>query len=138
MNRDFKKMCEKCMPLCVVVLGVCLAVFSSDIEFHYPEFLRKALDEPLFKFAVLILISVVSYINFTCGLLLAMIFVFSITNVGSMSTLNEGFESGSPVAHCGTYNNEQTKKVGTVFYPMHDNDTVRKVRGGDDKTMDKF
>ena len=100
--------------------------------------LRNALNEPIFKLVVLILVSVVTYQNFTCGLLLAMIFVFSVTNVSSLSQVNEGFENGAPVSHCGSYCGKEIKKVGTAFYPMHDNDKVNKVRGGNDQAMDQF
>ncbi len=128
----------QCWPLCVILLSILLALFSSDIENQYPASLRNLLEEPLFKFVVLIAITFVAYKHFCCGVLLGLIFVFSVTNTSSMSQVNEGFENGSPVSHCSSYDGDQISRVGTAYYPLHDNSRVEEVRGSNKKDMDQF
>ena len=131
------KLSQNVTAVLLVVLVLLVSVLSSEIEYQYPLFLRNALEEPLFKLVVLLFVIYMTYQNFTLGLLLALIFVFSVTNVRTMSQVSEGFENGSPLAHCGTYNTD-IKKVGTVYYPMHDNQNTRRIRKGNDTLMDKF
>ena len=120
---------------CVLFLAVLLSVLHSNIEYEYPEFLRSALNEPLFKLIVLVCITFIAFKNFVIGLLLAMIFVFSITNI---SSVQEGFENGSPLAHCNTYQHDKINKLGTVYYPLHDNENTHAVRGGNNHPVGHF
>ena len=135
MNKSLSQLC----PLLIVVFALVISLFSSNIDSEYPEFLRELLSEPLFKFVILVGIVMISRHNFCCGLLLAMIFVLALNNISTMSQpFHEGFENGSPVSHCGTYDGGEIERVGNAFYPMHDNERVKSVRGGDDNTVDKF
>jgi len=136
MNKTISQLC----PLLIVVFALVIALFSSNADSEYPEFLRNLFNEPLFKFVVLVGIVMVCHYHFCCGLLLAIMFVLALNNISALSQAPslEGFENGSPVSHCGTYDGEAINRVGNAFYPMHDNERVKKVRGGDDKEMDKF
>ena len=101
------KLSQNVTAVLLVVLVLLVSVLSSEIEYQYPLFLRNALEEPLFKLVVLLFVVYMTYQNFTLGLLLALIFVFSVTNVRTMSQVSEGFENAQK---CKCTNEIRTNK----------------------------
>tara|TARA_Y100000589_G_C27002911_1_gene567542 strand:+ start:268 stop:636 length:369 start_codon:yes stop_codon:yes gene_type:complete len=107
-----------------------ISFFSTKIEKAYPEALHEYLDEPLFKLLALLVVTYVSNYNFTIGLLLAVIVVFSVTDVSLMSEMSERFINGPALTECGAYDKNHINFTGTAFYPLGDNSKLQKLRGG--------
>ena len=87
----------------ILLLLLVISFFSTKIEKAYPEALHEYLDEPLFKLLALLVVTYVSNYNFTIGLLLAVVVVFSVTDVSLMSEMSERFINGPALTECGAY-----------------------------------
>ena len=105
------------------VLIIVIGLFSTQVEKAYPEFIHNLSDEPLYKFIALCVIVFITKHSLPVGILLAIIFLFTISDIGLLSNINESF-TGPPVNSCQIYNPNTTKQVGTAFYPLNSNQTV--------------
>ena len=114
--------------LIVVVLVLVIGVFSTNIEYEYPDFLQDMVDEPIYKLVSLGLIVYVSTIDCRIALLLAVVFIFSLSDINLLSEMSEGFLHGPPVASCKAYDGKKIKETGTAFYPLNDNTTIQNMR----------
>ena len=115
---------EDYIVYCVlVVLVVIIGIFSTQVEKAYPDFIHNLSEEPLYKFVALCIIVFITMRSFSIGLLLAIIFLFTISDIGLLSNISESF-TGPPVNSCQIYNPEDTKQIGTAFYPLNSNQIV--------------
>ena len=115
---------EDYIVYCVlVVLVVIIGIFSTQVEKAYPDFIHNLSEEPLYKFVALCIIVFITMRNFSIGLLLAIIFLFTVSDIGLLSNISESF-TGPPVNSCQIYNSEDTKQIGTAFYPLNSNQIV--------------
>jgi len=107
--------------LIIVLLIIVITFYSTNVEKTYPEILQDLTDEPLYKFISLIIILFVTRYNAIIGILLAIVFLFTISDIGILSTVSETRESfeGPPVNSCQIYNKNKTKQFGTAFYPIN-------------------
>ena len=100
------------------VLIIIIGLFSTKVEKSYPDFMIALNDEPLYKFISLYIIVFITNYNFQIGILLSIIFLFTIADIGLLSNINENF-TGPPLNSSNLYNPEDTKKIGTAFYPLN-------------------
>lgn len=105
----------------ILLLIIVITFFSANVEKKYPELLQDLTDEPLYKFISLIVILFVTRYNAIVGILLAIVFLFTISNIDILSNVSktkENFE-GAPVNSCQIYDKHKTKLIGTPFYPIN-------------------
>ena len=109
---------------CVLfVLVIVIGIFSTQVEKSYPDFIHNLSEEPLYKFVVLCIIVFITQYSFPVGLLLSIIFLFTISDIGLLSNISESF-TGPPVNSCQIYDPKETQQIGTAFYPLNPNQTV--------------
>jgi hypothetical protein len=107
----------------LVVLVIVIGIFSTQVEKSYPDFIHNLSEEPLYKFIALCIIVFITQHNFSVGLLLSIIFLFTISDIGLLSNISESF-TGPPVNSCQIYDPKETQQIGTAFYPLNLNQTV--------------
>lgn len=107
----------------LAVLVIIIGFFSTQVEKSYPDFIHNLSDEPIYKFVALCIIVFVTHYSFPVGILLSIIFLFTITDIGLLSNLHESF-TGPPVNSCQIYNPKETQQIGTAFYPLNPNQSV--------------
>jgi hypothetical protein len=115
--------------LLIITCIFVITFFSTKIELEYPEILHEISEEPLYKFLALSIIIYTSQYDFSIALLLSIILIFTITDISVLSEINEKFTNGPPVNTCDIYNPKQTDYLGTSFYPLNDNNKIKKNRG---------
>ena len=103
-----------------IILILIIGFFSTKVEISYPETIHNLSEEPLYKFITLFIIIFITQYNITIGLLITIIFLFTLADIGLISNVKESF-NGPPVNSCKTYNTKNTKKLGTAFYPINAN-----------------
>lgn len=115
------KIIEYISYIIIVLLIIIITFFSTNVEKTYPELLQDLTDEPLYKFISLVIILFVTRYNTVIGILLAIVFLFTISDIGILSSVSETKENfeGPPVNSCQIYNKEKTKQIGTAFYPIN-------------------
>lgn len=102
------------------VLIFIIGFYSTQVEKSYPDFLQNLSDEPLYKFIVLCFIVFITQYSVPIGILLSIIFIFTVTDINLLSNINESF-MGPPVNSCQIYNPKTTQEIGTAFYPLNAN-----------------
>jgi len=105
------------------VLVIIIGIFSTQVEKSYPDFIHNLSEEPLYKFVALCVIVFITKYSLPVGLLLAIIFLFTISDIGLLSNINESF-TGPPVNSCQIYDPQVTQQIGTAFYPLNSNQLV--------------
>ena len=120
----------------IILLVLVLCNYISDLSSDYPDIIHDLVDEPLYKFIVLLVIFYISTQNYQIGLLLGIIFLILINNIPLLSEYetNDKFINGPSVANCNTYNPQQINTTGTVYYPLQDNNNTMNSRSGVDST----
>ena len=121
------------------VLSVFLAMYGPRLHMKLPGSIRNLFDNAVFRGAVLFLVAYMANRDFAGALTITIIFVVTLNILHTTRVLeevaemvgSEGFQiNGSPVANCDSYKHSDANKLGTKFYPLHDNENVEKLREG--------
>tara|TARA_B110000208_G_C11793354_1_gene438510 strand:- start:1864 stop:2346 length:483 start_codon:yes stop_codon:yes gene_type:complete len=121
------------------VLGVFLAMYGPHLPFQLPNGVKNVFNNYMFRSVIIFLIVYMANKDFTAALVITVIFVITLNILHTSNVLDnvrdvlsrEKFQiNGAPVANCGTYNNANHSETGSVYYPLHDNDSVKHLRDG--------
>lgn len=110
----------------LVILVLIWGKYISNLTTDYPDILHEIIEEPLYKFLIILLIFYITNKNYQIGLLLTIIFVLLLTNIPMLSETEakETFLNGPPVADCSTYDPNEIYRTGTAYYPLQDNNNT--------------
>jgi len=119
------------------VLIVFLTMYGPRLQPKLPNSLRSLFSNSIFRGVILFLIVYLSSNNFQSSIVITIIFLVTMNLLHTTSALEriskESFYvNGPPVASCNSYNPKSINLIGTVNYPLNDNDNLRKQRGEGD------
>ena len=124
------------------VLVLFLSMYGPRLHPKLPVGIKRMFDNIVFRGLVLFLIAYMSQRDFPGALIVAIIFMITMNIVNSTKVLDK-FNNyalykrvpipiqGGSVANCNVYKSSDETKLGTKFYPLHDNNDLRGLRGGD-------
>mgnify|MGYP001415412818 FL=1 len=125
------------------ILSIFLVMYGPRLHVRLPHTVKALFDSAVFRGVVLFLIAYMSNSDFVGALTITVIFIVTINILQSSEILSkmaaavtkEHFSANGPsVANCNTYNAASSNQVGTVFYPLHDNESAEKTRDGNHGT----
>ena len=118
------------------VLSIFLAMYGPRLQPKLPGSIRSVFDNNLFRAVVIFLIVFLSSKNINISLVICVIFLVTMNLVhmdGVTDLINsEGFVINGPPLNSDSYNKKSIDLIGTVFYPLNDNDTLRENRTDED------
>ena len=125
------------------VLSVFLVMYGPRLHIKLPSSVRSLFDNALFRGVVLFLIVYMSNSDFVGALTITVIFIVTInvlqsteilSKVTNLVTMENFSANGPPVANCETYTDNNTNKLGTVYYPLNDSENAENMRSGNNGT----
>jgi hypothetical protein len=118
------------------VLSIFLAMYGPRLQPKLPASVRTVFNNDLFRAVVIFLIVYLASKNIHISLVLCVIFLVTMNLVhmdGVTDLINsEGFVINGPPLNSDSYNKKSIDLIGTVFYPLNDNDTLRENRTDED------
>lgn len=114
-----------------LILVAVVVVYSGKPGASHIAWAYHIGDQPLFRLLFLVAIMVVAQYSFPIAMMSVMLYMVINSMIPVLSQLDESFvwsgPQGSPLSACNSYSAESVKRVGTPFYPMHDNTAVQSV-----------
>ena len=118
------------------VLSLFLAMYGPRLQPALPNSVRNVFDNSLFRGIVIFLILYLSSRNMQLSLVISIVFLvtMNLLHMDNIKNLveSEGFVINGPALNSNSYNNKSLDLIGTLFYPLHDNDTLREMRSNED------
>ena len=118
-------------------------MYGPRLHIRLPSTVKSLFDSAVFRGVVLFLIAYMSNSDFVGALTITVIFVVTINILQSTEIMSkmaavvtkEHFSANGPaVANCNTYNTASSNQIGTMFYPLHDNQNAEDTRDGNHGT----
>jgi hypothetical protein len=118
------------------VLSIFLVMYGPRLQPALPNSLRNVFDNSLFRGIVIFLILYLSSKNIQLSLVICVIFLvtMNLLHMDNIKNLveSEGFTINGPALNSNCYNNKSLDLIGTLFYPLNDNDKLREMRNDED------
>lgn len=102
-----------------LILTLIIVAASYGKGATYIEWAYNIGDQPIYRFAFLVLILLATQYSFSVALLLALLFMVINSMVPMLTELDETFVFGTPLTDCNNYTKESVEKTGTPFYPIN-------------------